>query len=380
MNSKEGSIYITCEGEKTENYFFQHLYDYLLDKGKCALSHKPEIHPSPLTSDKVQPLVGELRKVRKGRVTNGSNTGHQTPDGYPQPLNWIMDAKEKLNNHSEAWAVFDDDNKPARYEALQEVINCRQSGLNVNLAYSSLSFEFYMLQHFEYCYHKFNKTECKGTQETGLKGKYLECCKNSAKQGSCDGDINHDACINGYARAHGYWMDSKNDQAFETIGNLWRGVNNAYHVKWQSVRDFGTSSLHDQNPFLNTYRLVLRFMGILSLEPDRDFTYSKANGDIVVSHFFGRINVKNNRNSSIIVRFKTFTTIHADSGEKLFHEELETVSQMVMPCSDSYFELSPKVEEYSLLTIEESCIFVSFISELGFSLTSCDIQNLNWAN
>ena len=80
---------------------------------------------------------------------------------------------------------------------------------------------------------------------------------------ACDGD----KCINGYARKHGYWQNSKNDQTFSVVHNLWLGIFNSHRLKWNSLANITPATeIYERNPYLDTYRLTLRLMGYHSLE------------------------------------------------------------------------------------------------------------------
>ena len=264
MQLNEGSILIVCEGTKTENYFLDDLFKLLIDRGCCAIDY-PKIVPPPEREDDVETIASGRR--RGGRAMNPE--AHETkPEPVlpgPPPLNWVNTAMEGLKSHSEAWVIFDHDDHPARKEAFDTVRNARNKGQNINIVFSSRSFEYYMLQHFHYLYHQFSQTECHAERH-----KYLHCCHPTKQplEGACDGELNTpgNCCINGYARKRGYWVESKNENVMSVLPSLWRGVCNAYHIKWDSIRQDSVTPIYERNPYLNTYRIVLRFMGIKSLE------------------------------------------------------------------------------------------------------------------
>ena len=58
----------------------------------------------------------------------------------------------------ESWAVYDKDEHPKHEEAMAEAIKIID-GKKVNIAFSSRSFEYYLLLHFEYLYYSFDATE-----------------------------------------------------------------------------------------------------------------------------------------------------------------------------------------------------------------------------
>jgi hypothetical protein len=195
--------------------------------------------------------------------------------GVPLPLKWVKMGIALSGTFNEVWIAFDKDGHPAAKDAFEEFLKARAKDNRLNLVFSSRCFEYYMLQHFEYLYHGFEKSECneKVSRGKGKKTKtvYLGCCTGKAKQGACDGDLDNTGnppCINGYARKRGYWLESKNEMAFDVVHNIYAGIVNSHNIKWTSLSSENvTKAVYERNPYLNTYRLTARLMmlGVLEL-------------------------------------------------------------------------------------------------------------------
>ena len=265
------TICIVSEGEKTENNFFDKLY-------KHEKSSNPDL---PFTMQTVPPPVEDENENKDdvGResgmldLRDSANIIDEYK-GVPLPLKWVKMGIALAGTYEEVWIVFDKDGHPAAKDAFEEFIKTRDRDKRLNLVFSSRCFEYYMLQHFEYVYHGFTKSECdkKVGRKKGKKTKtvYLGCCTAKAKPGACDGDLintKNPPCINGYARNHGYWTESKNDKAFDTVHNIFAGIVNAHKIKWESLKSENVvKEVYERNPYLNTYRLTARLMMLGVLE------------------------------------------------------------------------------------------------------------------
>ena len=280
------SICIVSEGEKTENNFFNKLY-------KIEKSRNPDL---PYTMQTVPPPVDDddSDKDNVGRnsgmldLKGSADTVVDEYKGVPLPMKWVKMGIALSGTFNEVWIAFDKDGHPAAKDAFEEFLKARAKDKRLNLVFSSRCFEYYMLQHFEYLYHGFEKSECneKVSRGKGNKTKtvYLGCCTDQAKQGACDGDIRNTEnppCINGYARKRGYWLESKNDMAFDVVHNIYAGIVNSHNIKWTSLSSEDvTKPVYERNPYLNTYRLTARLMMLGVLEQgdkasiDKGFSYS----------------------------------------------------------------------------------------------------------
>lgn len=266
------SICIVSEGEKTENNFFQRLYKEMKTLSP-VLPYTVQTVPPPVDEED-----GDSDETGRERgVLDLKDATFPIEDmyrGVPLPLKWVKMGISLAGTFNEVWIAFDKDGHPAAKDAFDEFVKARAKDKSLNLIFSSRCFEYYMLQHFEYLYHPFEKSECnvKVARNKGKKTKtvYLECCTPQAKPGACDGDLNNAAnspCINGYARKHGYWEESKNDKAFDVVHNIYAGIVNAHNIKWKNLSSEDVvKAVYERNPYLNTYRLTARLMMLGVLE------------------------------------------------------------------------------------------------------------------
>lgn len=382
MKLNEGSILIVCEGTKTENYFLDDLFKLLTDRGCCAIDY-PKIVPPPEREADTETIASGRK--RGGRAMNPE--AHETkPEPVlpgPPPLNWVNTAIEGLKSHSEAWVIFDHDDHPARKEAFDTVRNARNQGQNINIVFSSRSFEYYMLQHFHYLYHQFSQTECHAERH-----KYLHCCHPTKQplERACDGELNTpgNCCINGYARKRGYWTESKNENVMSVLPSLWRGVCNAYHIKWDSIRQDCVTPIYERNPYLNTYRIVLRFMGIKSLE----FGCPIEIKGVALIYLGNAIRIINNSGNTLILSERNMPIYRPAPVAEISDDarlRLDLIGNLQRTVIDNSVEKvvsldSISEEEFALISVLNTTIFVTKITPTE-ALLQQDVKQVdNWSN
>ncbi len=261
------TILIICEGEKTEPLFFNSIRDELIDGKynnnirKITLKIAPEPHPED--ENETSTIVRHKPKRKKRRTKKVSSIDNDETEinilsGQP-PLRWVLTAKENLKNgaYDEVWAVFDSDNHPAKQEAFDEA-DKEVNGKKVNIAYSSRSFEYYLLLHFEKIYNKFNNTDCKQNLLNN-KDKFVRCGTNIYPEFDCNGE----KCINGYAQTSHYWNNSdidntkKSKSTFLLIKDrLVQGFINSSWIRYKSDILENKIAIYDRNPYTSLDLLV----------------------------------------------------------------------------------------------------------------------------
>lgn len=383
---KAGKIVVVCEGEKTEPYFVWDLFNYLTDEGVCDIQ-KPSIEPAPADEAKVQKLTGETRGSQGRNIKKLQRSNESTNEDNGMPLNLVNKAEKYLEYFSEAWVLYDNDEHPRLQKALDKILEMRKSGLNINLAFSSRSFEYYMLLHHEYLVHTFGKTECYD-KENG-KHKYRHCCSRnqSPKENACDGNLEHGCCINGYARRKGYWEKSKSEGVLANINSLWTGINNACRLKWESIERDGTTNLYCRNPFLNSYRLVLRFMGIQSLEQDKTVNINYNGHPLSMSLTNDYITIGNPDKVNIIIPPQDMiiydsSCVDKKKHESGFHGKKRNLNRFVMLHeAEGKLDISPMntLNDYAIILIDGKRVFLRR-TLLSRKLTIQEKEFLNWAD
>lgn len=259
------SILIICEGENTEPLFFKSIRDAILNKtyeiGDCSIIIRPE--PEEKNEEKKEVKFSKNKPKFKPRQTKKTKEDKPTEiEGVP-PLKWVLAGKEELRNgtFNEVWAVFDHDNHPKRkeaFEAAEEEIH----GAKVQIAFSSRSFEYYLLLHFEKIYRQFYETVCNDCaegkkQEKNQKKKKENVADKSIK--SCDGNI----CINGYAKKQGYWQESKKEESTYLLikDKLELGFIYSEWLRNESNKYETRVLIYDKNPYVTVDKLVKRLTG-----------------------------------------------------------------------------------------------------------------------
>lgn len=251
----KNNIVIVCEGTDTE-------VGYLQELAQAVRTSDPE----RFSDIRVVPTEKELKecekrnkdiKKRKLRAAEGIagwyyNQGESLDADFQryrmQPTRYVREAQLYLEDKSytEAWAVYDKDNFPDHENAR----NLADSEPKVNIAFSSVSFEEWLLLHFELNRKAFAKSVCKRDK------KDIEC-----GTGSHPADCHGETCIGGRLRECGYIPKyaKKGSNLYSKlaprlnrarIGAAWTRSLNPNESKWL------------QNPYTDFDRLVNSLLGI----------------------------------------------------------------------------------------------------------------------
>ena len=286
-------IRIICEGEKTEHLFFTSLCErYVTAKNVDVktVPQPPVSEETPIQETERGNYKGKKRQVKQPEADN-------TPviSGAP-PLKWVLYARRILSEGvDEAWAVYDKDKHPKHKEAVEEaekIVN----GKRVDIAFTSRSFEYYLLLHFEYLYKEFEETEC-GEKVRGKK-RIFRCGTDTNPEKDCHGD----RCINGYARIHDYWNESKSSQSmFPLVENkLKKGIINGCRLRAES--DSKTSEpMYNRNPYTTADLLVGRLIGVETVNHGSPYSYREAGDQLYIVCNADSLTVKNELSRTAIL-------------------------------------------------------------------------------
>lgn len=283
-------IRIVCEGEKTEPLFFTSLCDlYYKDCEYMDVRTIPQPN-IPQDEEVENSYRGNYKgKKRKTKTHEENHIEDVVITGAP-PLKWVRYARQILSEGvDESWAVYDKDEHPKHEEALAEA-NKEIEGKKVNIAFSSRSFEYYLLLHFEYIYYRFEETEC-GERINGNKH-IFECGTGKNPDKDCGGRI----CINGYARSKGYWLQTKSsDSTFPIVKDkLVKGIINACRLRAES--DANTEEpIYCRNPYTNVDVLVGRLIGKITICYDTAYNYNEHGSNWSVQLSNDGLRITNNK-------------------------------------------------------------------------------------
>lgn len=305
MRNSEYSILIICEGEKTEPLFFNSIRDRIIDKTYDVGDIKITIRPEPEVEDEKEKSSGEIEhRAYKGRKRTTKNPKNEIK-GIP-PLKWVIEGKNELSEgvFNEVWAVFDKDQHPRCKEAFEEADKAI-NGKKVQIAFSSICFEYYILLHFTKIYYSFNKSECRERDANG-KDLYYECGKNTHSK-----DCHGEKCINGFARKHGFWEESKGDTSmFGFIEDkLYKGFVNSEWLRHTSDINESEHPVYERNPYITLDRIIKRLTG------DRNkWSYLSAGSPVIIDEAFS-IEIKPHMQIQIASISKRTVLVPANSFE-----------------------------------------------------------------
>ncbi len=258
------NILLVCEGQSTEYHYFSALRKIALE---AEIWDVIDIHPKPITEEET---LSEKKPIkRKNRKLNDRPVGEAdeielTYNWSATPARFVKEARDRMkgDTYVEAWAIFDKDGHPAHQDAFNLAAEPIE-GKQVNIAFSSISIETWILLHFELNLTAFAKPSCK----KGAK-KYITCGKKDNKE---DGDCEGKLCVAGYLRKNGYAekYTKKVKEAEEFLSDLAVDIKrdiamkNASRLRWEQTKGSASieRSIYDLNPFTNVDVLVRRLTG-----------------------------------------------------------------------------------------------------------------------
>jgi len=332
------TILIICEGEKTEPLFFQSISDELID-GKYNNDIRKvilRIAPEPIIEEEDFLNVEIKHKHKRNKrqtkkVTSIDNDLEEIKilSGKP-PLRWVLTAKEQLKTgeYDEVWTVFDNDEHPAKKEAFEEAKN-KVKGKEVNIAYSSRSFEYYLLVHFERIYKKFTNTDCKLDSDT-----FIRCGTNKYPENDCKGV----ECINGYAQIKNYWLNTDKKNTKKSVStysliknNLKTGFINSEWIRYKSNIDEKEIPIYNRNPYLSVDKLVRRL-----IDCENNYIWLHR----IDEYNNGVINVKIDNNTITVTNISNKTIIFPESSVCVINESKIELNKREIIYVNGSFEIN----------------------------------------
>ena len=324
-------IRIVCEGDKTEPLFFTSLCDqYCKDTENLDVRTIPQPYipqNEEVDNSSRGSYIGKKRKIK----TDGKAADEDIVIIGAPPLKWVQYARQLLSEGvDESWAVYDKDKHPKHEEAFAEAGKIID-GKKVNIAFSSRSFEYYLLLHFEYIYHCFNETDC-GERISGKK--YIfECGTGKNPANDCTGKT----CINGYARIRGYWKETKSSEStFHLVkDNLVKGIVNACRLRIESDAN-SAEPIYNRNPYTNVDVLVGRLIGKETVNYGCIFEYKEHGFDWSVMLVEEGLTLTNNKNGIGLFKKGMFVIYDLEEkSRKILNDNrllLQPNEMILLPC------------------------------------------------
>ena len=245
------NILIICEGSTTEPNYFDNLRDLSL---KQLPEYQIKIRPLPESAkiEVAQASSATQRQGRKSRQMNDVVVKEQPiPEEYAaQPLRYVWEAQQGLvdETYDEVWAVFDLDEHPKHAEAFalsKETIK----GKSVQIAFSSISFETWILLHFEYNVTAFEKSQCRTQRE-------LHHCGQDIHEHDCHGE----RCVTGYLKIKDFvekQKDIKKIRFHELQDKIAIALKNAVSLRATFPAN---QPIYEINPITTVDRLVFKLL------------------------------------------------------------------------------------------------------------------------
>lgn len=198
---EEGGLVVICEGTDTEYNYFREAIDWAISQGHfpfrrhVLLQSTSEYIKNNPGDRKLNNLHGNRKELRYYTKQEESQADYDKYCG--QPTRYLREAQLFLDQdgYEEGWAVFDKDHH-SDHAGARELL---QKDKRLHAAFSSYSFEQWLLCHFERNCHPYEKSEC--DKPAGLKMHI--CGKSTGRSDDCMGQ----ECLGGHLRQQGYIPD-----------------------------------------------------------------------------------------------------------------------------------------------------------------------------
>ncbi len=312
------NILIVCEGENTEPQYFASL----IPLAKKAWGDNPklfvEISPKPKLVDESVPneRVSKHKTARKKRQLKTVPTEPSLIENEFKavPVRYVREAQQGLEDgtYEEAWAVFDKDYHPKHKEAF-ELAKEEVDGEKVQIAFSSISFEQWILLHFEKSFTPFGKSAALIERLQKVKPELQDYSKS--------------VTATDFTFLHPHYLT-----AFE----------NAAWLRFQYQKNKSDLPIYERNPYTNMDELVRHLLQIqrqilwVALEEVYTFTgmtiqFSK------ISATFIELRLTNNGMISYILSPKELYTISNEIRSPLTDEKsiISTKETIIIPIANT---------------------------------------------
>jgi hypothetical protein len=253
------TILIVCEGTATEPNYFKGLADEVKTFITEFEDFIVEVDPKPKDDQVNSSAPSPHKSARKKRQLQHRDTiieGEIEPQYAADPVRYVRTAQLGLldGTYEEAYAVFDKDDHPKRkeaYDLAEEEVN----GKKVQIGFSSISFEHWVLLHFELNVSSFEKSECKDG------GVYLGCGVPKDTIG-CKGE----RCVVGHIREQEYHPYNKNGRTLwkDLRGRLTSAFRNAAILRHQQLLAHPDVPTYDRNPYCDLDLVISRILRLPS--------------------------------------------------------------------------------------------------------------------
>ena len=288
---KTNNIVIICEGTETEQPYFEYLANKVRDQFDDI-----KVIPSPEEKLATEEIRANQNRLMKKLASENNEKAKKAPlyvtlfeteldidanyNMYKQaPARYVREAYLWMKNkgYSEAWAVYDlDDTDDPNHSVHKCAKNLMDNTPSLHMAFSSYSFEEWLLLHFERCMIEFRNSAYKKAEgKRHINDPEYDCngrqCQHKKK---CEAE-----CIGDYLGRQGYVdaicknkVYSKNDGKIyaQAIYENEKLRHRAYvNAAWsRSLKD---ASFFECNPYSDVDRLIMRL-----LDDNKEISWIKA--------------------------------------------------------------------------------------------------------
>lgn len=253
MNDFRKNILIICEGKDTEPQYLNKIRDLLIENDTQVTI---EIRPRPekkKEEKEYQNRIGAIpRKIIESTID--LKTSEIEDEYIAQPTRYVREAQLGLEDKTfdEVWAVFDKDGHPNHKEAFalaQKKYNEKQ----VNIAFTSIAFEYWILLHFENNNISYAKSMCRINLPHDKK-EYLYC-GTKKHVNDCKGTN----CVCGRIVEQGFLKYENNKKSFD-YNKFYNREKLAIERAIQLRHSYqnNPNPIYELNPYTNIDRLVFK--------------------------------------------------------------------------------------------------------------------------
>ena len=249
------TVFIFCEGTGTEPNYFGSIKDLIIEKKlnvKITISPLPKNEEAANFNLRPNAKKRELKKVSEEKEKELKK--YEIADEYKaQPVRYVRGAQMRLEDgaYDEVWAVFDKNGHTKHKEAF-DLAKVEINGKRVNIAFSSIAFEYWIILHFNQTRIAFLKSQCREGDDI------LDCGYNIHPR-DCKGS----SCICGFIKVHGLLPDYTKGMhnLFHILQpNLQTAIDNAAWLRNNlPAADIG-KQVYDLNPYVNIDHLVFSLL------------------------------------------------------------------------------------------------------------------------
>jgi len=194
------TVLIVSEGSNTEPSYFESLKKYLNENYEDLYPNGIDFTIFPYSPEKLELIEAEdendlfvRRRGNRPIIQPAVIINEDIEDQYKsEPLRWVRYAQKEAEGagYDQVWAVFDYDNRPDKTIEKTLKLSKKRDGdyPNIGIAYSSYSFEYWLVLHYELFIKNLEKSECKDEDKNSI------LCGTNVNQNDCQGS----KCLSGY--------------------------------------------------------------------------------------------------------------------------------------------------------------------------------------